>query len=132
MSAVADTASLAALMPGPEGLKPFEGAIPSPPLHLSGDVLMEAGPTPRLPMAAPSPGPFFAASQSGRPSSATTLVPTSGIELSLARLESKSHNVRLQQARQVQSNSQMANTYERHVRNYKKWWNHDQGRRGEI
>jgi hypothetical protein len=56
----------------------------------------------------------------------------SGLELSLARLEAESHGVRLQQARQVQGNSQTAGTYERHIKNYETWWTRDQQLRSQM
>src|SRR5215471_2395574 len=129
-SAVADMALPAPLVPGPKG-RPFEGEsslLPGPSAAVS--MAAGAGFVPQLPQL-PSLTPLLSMPPSGHPSPSVTPAPVSGLELSLARLEAESHNVRLRQAQQVQGNSLTATTYERHIRNYRDWWTQDQAARSE-
>ncbi|KAF8465441.1 hypothetical protein DFH94DRAFT_356967 [Russula ochroleuca] len=74
----------------------------------------------------PTPGPY---ATFGVHSDLTQLTPIPeplGLKLSLARLESESHAVRLKRSRAVQGDSQTGGTYTRHLTRYRTWWESDQ------
>jgi hypothetical protein len=47
---------------------------------------------------------------------------STGMQAALIQLEAESHAVRQNQARLVQADKQTSKTYERHLKNYEKWW----------
>jgi hypothetical protein len=103
----------------------FESSLAPPPDPFAGAIPMSGGiefvPPSSLPT--PSPYPTF-----GVASSLTPSVP-SGLAISLARLETESHAVRLRQAKAVRDDSQTGDTYARQVARYQSWWESDQASR---
>ncbi|KAF8467061.1 hypothetical protein DFH94DRAFT_817762 [Russula ochroleuca] len=74
----------------------------------------------------PTPGPYAMFGVHSDLMQLTPIPEPSGLKLSLARLESESHAVRLKRLRAVQGDSQTGGTYAWHLTRYRTWWESDQ------